>query len=226
MRKRLPTMIGKTNDARDLFFLLLAHPEGLNKGQISLYFWPDASPSEIKFRLKNTIYRMRHAVGKEAVVLQEEYYTFNHTLDYEYDLENFQKEIVLARKANNPERVTAHLIKAVKFYKGPFLPDIEDSWIISAREHLHQNYLEILMKLAEIFLTEKDFSQALHYSQLAITADPCFESAYRMSMRIHAAEGNRAAVVRQFERCKDVLMKEIEVDPSPQTYELYLTLTR
>ncbi len=216
----------KTNDARDLFFLLLAHPEGLNKGQISLYFWPDASPSEIKFRLKNTIYRMRHAVGKEAVVLQEEYYTFNHTLDYEYDLENFQKEIAMARNTNNPDRVTAHLMKAVEYYKGPFLPDIEDSWIISAREHLHQNYLEILMKLAEIFLTEKDFPKALHFSQLAITADPCFESAYRMSMRIHAAEGNRAGVVRQFERCKDVLMKEIEVDPSPQTYQLYLTLTR
>ena len=87
----------KTIISRDLFFLLLAHPEGLNKDQIGLYFWPDATPSEIKFRIKNAIYRMRHAIGKNAVVLQEEYYTFNHTIDYEYDLEDFQKEIALAR---------------------------------------------------------------------------------------------------------------------------------
>ena len=66
----------------------------------------------------------------------------------------------------------------------------------------------------------------MHYSQLAITADPCFESAYRMTMRIHAAQGNRVGVVRQYEKCKDVLMKEIEVPPSPQTHELYLSLTR
>lgn len=216
----------KTIISRDLFFLLLAHPEGLNKDQIGLYFWPDASPSEIKFRIKNAVYRMRHAVGKNAVVLQEEYYTFNHTLDYQYDLESFQKEIALARKTPDSERAIAHLMKAVDHYRGPFLPDLEDSWIISAREHLHQNYLEILMKLARHFLTEKDFGNAMHYSQLAITADPCFESAYRMTMRIHAAQGNRVGVVRQYEKCKDVLMKEIEVHPSPQTHELYLTLTR
>jgi DNA-binding SARP family transcriptional activator len=216
----------KTNTSRDLFFLLLAHPEGLNKEQIGLYFWPDASPSEIKFRIKNTVYRMRHAVSKEAVVLQEEYYTFNHTLDYQYDLENFQKEIALARKTDDSERAISHLIKAVEHYHGPFLPDLEDNWIISAREHLNQNYLEILMKLSRHFLAEKDFNQAIHYSQLVIAADPCFESAYRMMMRIHAAQGNRAGVVRQYEKCKDILMKEIEVDPSPQTHELYLTLTR
>jgi len=216
----------KTTIARDLFFLLLAHPEGLNKEQIGLYFWPDASPSEVKFRIKNTIYRMRHAVGKDTVILQEEYYTFNHTLDYQYDLENFQKEIALARKTSNSAKSIQHLINAVEYYHGPFLPEIEDSWIISAREHLHQNFLEILMKLGSHFLTEKDFSQAMHFSQLAIKEDPCFESAYRMTMRIHAAQGNRAGVVRQYQKCKDALMREIEVDPSPQTHELFLTLTR
>jgi DNA-binding SARP family transcriptional activator len=216
----------KTIISRNLFFLLLAHPEGLNKDQIGLYFWPDASPSEIKFRIKNAIYRMRHAVGKDAVVLQEEYYTFNHTIDYEYDLENFQKEIALARNSAEPERAIDHLIQAIKYYQGPFLPELEDSWIITAREHLHQNYLDILMKLAGHFLGEKSFVKAMHYSQLAINADPCFESAYRMTMRIHAAQGNRVGVVRQYEKCKNVLMKEIEVPPSPKTHDLYLSLTR
>lgn len=216
----------KTTVARDLFFLLLAHPEGLNKEQIGLYFWPDASPSEIKFRIKNTIYRLRHAIGKETIVLQEEYYTFNHTLDYEYDLERFQAEIALARKANTTELAMSHMINAIDYYQGPFLPDIEDSWIISAREHLQQNYLGILMQLAEYELTEKSFAQAMQYCQKAIMADSCFESAYRMSMRIHAAQGNRAGVVRQYEQCKNMLMNEIEVPPSPQTHELYLALTR
>ncbi len=216
----------KTIISRDLFFLLLAHPEGLNKDQIGLYFWPDATPSEIKFRIKNAVYRMRHAVGKDAVVLQEEYYTFNHTIDYEYDLEDFQKEIALARNTTDPERMIAHLMQAVSHYQGPFLPELEDSWIITAREHLHQNYLEILMQLARHFLNTKDFDKAMHYSQIGISADPCFESAYRMTMRIHAAQGNRVGVVRQYEKCKDALMKEIEVHPSPQTHELYLSLTR
>src|SRR5690606_36273817 len=53
--------------ARDLFLLLLAHPEGLNKEQIGMYLWPDSTPSELKLRFKNTIYRLRHAAGKDVI---------------------------------------------------------------------------------------------------------------------------------------------------------------
>ena len=58
--------------ARDLFFLLLAHPEGLTKEQIGEIFWPDSTPSELKLRFKNTIYRLRHAAGKEVILFQGE----------------------------------------------------------------------------------------------------------------------------------------------------------
>lgn len=216
----------KTTVARDLFFLLLAHPEGLNKDQIGLYFWPDAPPNEIKFRIKNTIYRLRHAVGKDTISFQDEYYTYNHTLDYEYDLENFQAEIAQAKKAKDPTIAITHMENAISHYHGPFLPELDDDWVASAREHLQQNYLGILIQLAEYHLTEKNFPRALSYCQQALTADSCFESAHRMLMRIHAAQGNRAGVVRQYEQCKSILMKEIEVPPSPQTQELFLLLTR
>jgi tetratricopeptide (TPR) repeat protein len=43
----------QTQAARDLFFMLLAKPEGMTKEEISLLFWPDASPEEVKFRFKN-----------------------------------------------------------------------------------------------------------------------------------------------------------------------------
>lgn len=216
----------KTSDARDLFFLLLAHSEGLNKDQIALHFWPDASPSEIRFRIKNTLYRLRHAIGKETILLEDDYYVFNHDTDYEYDLESFQSEIVRAKKASIPAEAIQHLENAVACYHGPFLYEIEDTWILSAREHLQQNYLGVLIQLAEYYLSERNYAKAQSFCQQALKTDPCFEVAYRMSMRVHAAQGNRAGVVRQYEQCKSILMKEIDVPPSPQTHELFLTLTR
>ena len=66
----------------------------------------------------------------------------------------------------------------------------------------------------------------LKRSQQALDEDPCFEPAHRVMMRVQAAMGNRAAVVRQYERCKLALNEEIGTEPSPQTQELYNTLTK
>jgi DNA-binding SARP family transcriptional activator len=43
-------------------------------------------------------------------------------------------------------------------------------------------------------------------------------------MQVHAAKGNQADLVRQYEICKDALMSELGVVPSPQTEALYLDL--
>jgi ATP/maltotriose-dependent transcriptional regulator MalT/DNA-binding SARP family transcriptional activator len=70
----------KTQTSRDLFLLFLAYPEGLTKEEVGVIFWPDASPSELKLRFKNAIYRMRHAIGSDVVNFQDNYYLFNLSL--------------------------------------------------------------------------------------------------------------------------------------------------
>src|SRR5690606_28298699 len=61
----------QTQAARDMFFMLLAHPEGMTKEEMSLIFWPDATIDEVKFRFKNTIYRLRRALGKDSIILDQ-----------------------------------------------------------------------------------------------------------------------------------------------------------
>ncbi|MEJ2600003.1 MAG: tetratricopeptide repeat protein, partial [Anaerolineales bacterium] len=38
---------------RELFFYILAHPEGLTKEAIGLVFWPESSPAQLKLQFKN-----------------------------------------------------------------------------------------------------------------------------------------------------------------------------
>ena len=214
--------------ARDLFFFILAHPDGLTKEMIGVVFWPDSSPAELKLRFKNVVYRLRHAAGRDVVLFREDInlYRFNTSLDYEYDAEMFQKEIELAQGADDLHQKIAHSKAAINLYQGPYLPDIDETWVMAERERLHQLYMDTLVRLGGYYLESGQHTAVLEICQAALHEDPCLESAHRLAMRLHAATGNRAAVVKQYEQCKQSLLVEFNASPSPQTEQLYEILTR
>ena len=216
----------QTQAARDLFFMLLAKPEGMTREEICLLFWPEASPEEAKFRFKNTIYRMRRALGKNSVLLEQDVYRFNNSQDYEYDVELFLKENVLASKAQDPMQKLTHFREAVKQYRGNYLSELDSIWAHAPREYLRQNYLNILMQVSEIYLNLSNYDLSLEYCQRLLNEDNLLEDAYRLALRIFAAMGNRAGLVRQYQRCVEVLEREINAPPSLKTQTLYQDLLR
>lgn len=120
----------------------------------------------------------------------------------------------------------SHFREAVKHYRGNYLTEIEEAWALSPRECLRQTYLSILLQVSEIYLNLSNYDLALDYCQRILNEDNLLEDAYRLALRIFAAMGNRAALVRQYQRCVEVLEKEINAPPSPQTQALYQDLLR
>jgi two-component SAPR family response regulator len=216
----------QTQAARDLFFMVLAHPEGLTKEEISLEFWPDASIEESKFRFKNTIYRLRRALGKESVVLIQNVYLFNNKVDYEYDVELFLRENALANQSKETIEKFTHYREALKYYRGVYLSDIDATWALSPREYLRQIYLNILLQVSLLYFDQSNYDLAMEYCQRAISEDNLLEDAYRLAMRIYATMGNRAGLVQQYQRCVEVLEREINTPPSPQTHQLLQSLLK
>jgi LuxR family maltose regulon positive regulatory protein len=216
-----------TQTARDLFLLIVAHPEGLAKEEIGAMVWPDSSPAELKMRFKNTIYRLRRAAGKEAILFEDEnIYRFNRSLDYDEDSESFQRESELAEKAADPERKIYHYRAAIKYYKGEYLPELEENWVVVRREQLNRQYIENLLKLAGLELERRQYDAALTLTQRLLNEDACLEEAHRLVMLIHAATGNRAGVMRQYELCRQAFQNEFNSHPSLQTQQLYHTLIK
>ena len=216
----------QTQAAKNLFFLLLAHPEGMTKEEISLYFWPDASPEEVKYRFKNTIYRVRKALGKSCLLLEQDYYRFNNKLNYQYDIELFLEALACAGREADADNKYAYLLKAVNVYCGEYLPDIEDDWVMGYRELLKQNYISTLLQISEILLNKLDYAEALFYCKKAISEDNLLEDSYRLALNIYSAMGNRAGIVRIYKACVAVLEREISTQPSRQTTDLYLKLIK
>lgn len=211
---------------RELFFFLLTYPKGVTKEEIGLTFWPESSASQLKMQFKNTIYRLRHALGADVILFDEDHYWFNRELDYEYDVESFRLLVDAARSAEQIEQKMKNYTSALDLYKGVFLSEAEGVWIWSEREQLRKLAIQAALELARLLFQSHDYLAALEYCQVVLDEEPCLEEAHRLAMEIHAARGNRADISRQFERCKMILKNQVNTSPSSQTIALYEALIR
>jgi DNA-binding SARP family transcriptional activator len=210
---------------RELFFLLLGNPDGLSKEEIGVILWADSSTQELKIQFKNTIYRLRRALGKDVVLFDNnsDIYKFNFSLDYEYDVEKFRIQIKDAEMVSGLEQISAYE-KAVKIYQGPYLPNGDGVWIVPEREELWRMFLRAKIVLAEHALDNGEFNASLAHIHHILTQDKCQEEAHRLAMRIHAAMGNQADLIRQYESCKSALLTDYAITPSKTTEDLYIQL--
>jgi LuxR family maltose regulon positive regulatory protein len=211
---------------RELLFCLLAHPRGLTKEEIGLIFWPESSPAQLKLRYKNIIYWLRHALGQDVILFDSNYYLFNRSLDYEYDVDAFKHKLDLAQSAGNPsDQITAYQ-SAMELYQGQYLPSTDQNWAALEREQLRQAYLDAGINLGNLLLDARDYQGTLETCRRLLLEDSCLEVAHRLAMRAHAALGDRASVARQYESCRASLLEEIDVQPSEDTRNLYEILIR
>jgi ATP/maltotriose-dependent transcriptional regulator MalT/DNA-binding SARP family transcriptional activator len=216
----------QTQSARDLFLYLLTRPDGVTREIVGNVFWRDCSPHELHLRFKNTLYRLRRAVGKDVVLFQDGIYRFNTDLDYEYDVEQFFREIYHAERSSDPRQKILHYQNALRYYQGPYLPGLDETWVLIERQRLFNAYTGVVLKLGELYLQQGDAQGALTCAQQLLQEDPCFEEAHRLAMQAYAAMGNRAAVVRQYDYCRRVLSEELNTAPSLQTQSLFEALIR
>ena len=210
--------------ARDLFLIFLANPMGLTKGEIGLLLWPESSSSELKLRFKNAIYRMRHAIGSDVVLFQDNIYLFNRAVEHEYDVENFVSAIKKAgEETQNAKKIKA-LSRAISLYQGHYLPTLDAEWVITDRERYQTMFTSAAEELALLYLEQRSLDEAFDCAQKALNFNPYYEPLHRILMQVFAARGDRPSVLRQFEKCQNLLLNEIGAPPSEQTIQLYQKL--
>jgi DNA-binding SARP family transcriptional activator len=217
----------QTKSVRDMFFYFFFMAKPVTKEKIGAAFWPDISPAQLKLRFKNNIYRLRHALGQEVILFEDNLYRFNTDLDYECDLDQYESELALARTTQDISQQIDHYQKAFELVHGPFLEDIHADWAWHQRERLDQLYLSFTLTLARLLLQKGSKEEALQVCQRALDRDHCMEEAHQLAMQIYATMRDKAAITRQYRLCQKILHNELGSDPSPETQAVFqLTLSR
>jgi LuxR family transcriptional regulator, maltose regulon positive regulatory protein len=215
----------RTKSVRDLFFYFLFRQEAITKEQLGDVLWPETTdPQALKWRFKDEIYRLRRAVGKNAIMFDEIYYRFNRMLDYEYDVEAFESHLARAHKTKDITKRIEWLQKAVDLVHGPYLSEVDALWAVEERERLRQIYTSALEELAHLYLDTNQLDRCLATCQLTLAQDRYNETICRLEMRAYAALGDRASIVRRYKTCKAALQEGLGIKLSSETETLYREL--
>ena len=113
---------------------------------------------------------------------------------------------------------------AVDLYRGELVSGCYDEWLVAAREHFRQRYLDALSRLVPLLEAEDEVPQAIARAEQLMAADPLREETYRVLMRLHAGRGDRARAIRVYHAGASTLERELGVPPSAATRQVYDTL--
>jgi DNA-binding SARP family transcriptional activator len=109
---------------------------------------------------------------------------------------------------------------------GELLPDWYDDWVLIERERYRQLGLHALEALADRLVVLERYGEAADAALAAIAGEPLRESAHRMLIGVHAAEGNVSEALRQYELYRSMLSEGLSLSPSPRLEALVDGLTR
>jgi DNA-binding SARP family transcriptional activator len=108
---------------------------------------------------------------------------------------------------------------------GELLPDWYDDWLLIEREKYRQLRLHALEALASRLTSLARYGEAAETALTAIAGEPLRESAHRVLVRVHLAEGNPSEALRHYRLFRDLLLAELGLAPSAQLDELLESLT-
>jgi DNA-binding SARP family transcriptional activator len=94
------------------------------------------------------------------------------------------------------------------------LPGWYDDWALLERERIRQRVLHALEALSARLAGLGRFGEAVDAALLAVGAEPLRESAQRTLIEAHVAEGNVAEANRSFLFYRDLVRRELGVEPS------------
>ena len=184
--------------------------------RLTALLWSDFGEKQARHNLNQALLSIRKLGAEPGTTLLEtdgERVTLRSAA-IDIDLVRFR-----ALLASNPAQASS-------LYEGPFLDGIAvrdtafGDWLSATRTEIHDLACDALERTAATG-ENGDMESALAAARRLVALDPLRESGHRQLMSILQKSGDRAAALRQYQTCAEILKTELQVEPDAATKALY-----
>lgn len=211
-----------TKKTKALLAYLTAHPgKSHSRSQIAGLLWGNSADEQARASLRQTLADLRKALaptGREHLVLQDDLVSIDPAT-IEVDVAVVEK--LVAR--GNPDGLES----LSSLYQGDFLEGFDlleeefNDWRRAERLRLRGLVTEALGTLLAHYEATGQMAGGVRVANRLLETDPLQEHAHRALMRLHLRRGERALALRQYEICREILMREVDSEPDEETRQVW-----
>ncbi|MEO6206337.1 MAG: BTAD domain-containing putative transcriptional regulator [Candidatus Limnocylindrales bacterium] len=203
--------------AQALFTLLALTRRPRTREAIAADLWPDSTAMSTG-PLRQALYQVRQALAAGGVDADD-------ILEADAESLGLRPEAVGALDVDTFERCTMDPLcssdQAVLLYTGDLAEGLGHDCFAAERERLADRFEDALAAVAARRLASGDIAGARVAAERLVLRDPLREEAHTVLIAIHGLVGSRAQVVRQYRRVRDILARELDEVPLPETDATY-----
>ncbi|MER5705256.1 BTAD domain-containing putative transcriptional regulator [Micromonospora sp. NPDC002296] len=181
---------------------------GATRSHLAGLLWPEAPEERALSSLRTALWRLRQDPCCPLITTGDTARLHPHV---GLDVDELTTTAARVRDGDDPGTTSA----ARTAGRHDLLPGWYDDWVLLDRERLRQLRLHMLEQVARNHIAAGRHGEALEAALEAMSAEPLRETPHRLVVRIHLAEGNVFEAVHAFYAYRDMLLRELRLEPSP-----------
>lgn len=228
--REIPSDGWRLAKARSLVKILaLAPGQSLLRDQLIDMLWPELAPDAGTNNLHQVLHVARRTLAEllpdakpQAIIrLRRGVLSLDPPTPLWVDAAAFERRAAELATSNDP----AAFYPVLDLYRGDLLPDdLYEEWAADRRTALRELYLDLLDRLAALHAERREATPAIDALRRLVAIEPDREEAHRALMELYALTGRRQQALRQYERAREILERELELEPEPETDALYAAI--
>lgn len=214
-----------------LRYLLTCWRHSASAGELIEILWPEIDERHALHNLHVAVNMLRDYLdlgGPSYLITAGGGYALNPRADISYDGARFQQRVAAAERLLQSDRLLAAqeaFSSALALYHGDYVVDGHDyPWAVAERERLISVYLQALEHQGDLNVALGQPGQARQYYRQLIERDSYREDVHAKLMRCYLKEGRRSAAIRQYQQCKDILLRDLGIEPVAELRQLYQSI--
>lgn len=214
-----------------LAYLALGRGRYFSRTELLGTLWPERMASMTAGSFNTALWRLRRMVecppfqhGELIASDRRGAIGLNGSQEVWLDIEEFERRIAsgLSRPIEQlGDAEIDDLRTGVALYKSDILMEFTDDWALREREKHRRHYLNALWRLMQLCTIRREYGESIRYAQSILDCDTLREDVHRELMQLFVLSGQRAQALRQFETCRDMLRRELAIQPMRETLALY-----
>jgi DNA-binding SARP family transcriptional activator len=215
-----------------LALLALRHGRSVRREEIVYLLWAADYDKTHRKRLSTILWRFNqvapgkggreivHIEGNGDVRIEADAHTHIDLAEFEAIFKAIPARVEQFRPGH-----VASIEKAIELYRGDLLEDMDTEWVSGARAHVRQCHLDMMQLLIEYCGNSTMPDKVITHASSYIQVDPYVESVHLALVRAYVTTGCLGLAAAHADICRRMLLDDLGVPLSPETEQIFASLT-